>query len=159
MDKKENYNELIKTINKLYKSIDTLLMEDTLIKEDPILQNLTYNVFEKLHDMLDVITLKIRNIEKDGDRVFSFKATNLSYISILNFEGDVLRAYRASPDSYIIVDQFKKVLKTITLKELHFLIFMGGEVKDSTGKIWKPSNEHPSATTNQRIYDAFVGTS
>jgi len=76
-------------------------------------------------------------------------------LGILNFEGDVLVAYR-SVNLYVILDQWKEIVSIMLNSE--FESFLEGKITivDSHGKEWNYANEHENAKPSPEKLKEFM---
>ena len=76
-------------------------------------------------------------------------------IGLLNFEGDVLVAYR-SVNLYVILDQWKEIVAIML--DTEFDNFLEGKttITDSHGKTWNYANEHENAKPRPEKLKEFM---
>lgn len=81
--------------------------------------------------------------------------TRIDSIELLNFEGPVLKAYRAK-NNFIITDEWKNIISFFSREEM--LAFIRGEisVKDKSGRKWIYTNEDSGAKPNLPDLEKFI---
>jgi len=81
--------------------------------------------------------------------------TNKKYLGLLNFEGDVFRAYRESEDKYTIIDDDHEFI--LTTDENGVRDVLSGKILLTTsgGRTYKISEEHQNARPKQDAIDKF----
>jgi hypothetical protein len=78
-------------------------------------------------------------------------------LGLLNFEGDVLKAYYLpTSDSFLIVDDQGKYIKSLSKKELEKFFNGDIELTTSYGKTYNYANEHQNAKPKQEKIDEFI---
>jgi hypothetical protein len=79
-------------------------------------------------------------------------------LGLLNFEGNVLIAYRKN-DLYVILDQYKEVVFIASNSEFQDFIEGHLSIVDSKGKDWNFVNEHENAKPTMEKIKEFQGLS
>ncbi len=85
------------------------------------------------------------------------KNKNNKRLGLLNFEGDVLKAYHLpTNNTYLIVDDRGNFIQTLTKNKLQK--FFSGEIELTTsyGKTFNYANEHENAKPRQEQIDEFL---
>jgi hypothetical protein len=80
------------------------------------------------------------------------------YIGLLNFEGDVLRAYRTGIDTFVIVDEHHNFVNELTAEQVRE--FSRGErtITVANGRTWNYLNEHKNAKPDyDKLEDFLMG--
>jgi hypothetical protein len=88
----------------------------------------------------------------------NMKNRNNKSLGLLNFEGDVLKAYHLpKDDTFLIIDDHGEFIINLTKKEL--MNFFKGEIELTTsyGRTFNYLNEHQNAKPKQEQIDEFLG--
>jgi hypothetical protein len=79
-------------------------------------------------------------------------------LGLLNYEGDVLTAIRSNGgETFVITDQYKKVVDILERRELIDFIFLDRPIIDSAGKEWVYSKESNEAKPDKDKLIKFLG--
>ena len=81
--------------------------------------------------------------------------TSMNRISLINYEGDCLRAI-TNGSTILIKDQYGEELAQWTLKEFQKFISGELEIADSHGKSWNFKREHRDARPSDRQLEQFM---
>lgn len=81
--------------------------------------------------------------------------TPMNRISLINYEGDCLRAIKKG-STIVIKDQYGEELAQWTLEEFQKFISGGLEIADSRGKSWNFKSEHRDARPSDRQLEQFM---
>jgi len=79
------------------------------------------------------------------------------YLGLLNFEGDVFRAYKESEDKFVIIDDNHEVILTTDENGVHDVLSGKILLTTSGGRTYKISDEHENARPKQEAIDKFFG--
>ena len=79
------------------------------------------------------------------------------YLGLLNFEGDVFRAYKESEDKFVIIDDNHEVILTTDKNGVHDVLSGKILLTTSSGRTYKISDEHENARPKQEAIDKFFG--
>ena len=77
------------------------------------------------------------------------------YLGLLNFEGDVFRAYKESEDKFVIIDDNHEVILTTDENGVHDVLSGKILLTTSGGRTYKISDEHENARPKQVAIDKF----
>lgn len=85
------------------------------------------------------------------------KNKNNKRLGLLNFEGDVLKAYHLpTSNTYLIVDDHGNFIQTLTKKKLQKFFSGKIELTTSYGKTFNYAKEHENAKPRQEQIDEFL---
>ena len=81
------------------------------------------------------------------------------YLGLLNFEGDVLRAYKLGVSDYVIVDDYHEIIEFTNTKGVIFIMNGGKPLTTSYGRTYTIPNEHENARPSDEQLRSFLGLS
>lgn len=83
--------------------------------------------------------------------------SNQKYLGLLNFEGDIFRAYKESETKYVIVDDNREVI--LNTDSDGVLNILSGKIclTTSEGRTYNISLEHTEAKPKQKDVNGFLG--
>jgi hypothetical protein len=84
------------------------------------------------------------------------KTKKYQSISLLNSEGDILKAFK-TPAGFLIIDQHNEVLKCLNNKELEDYTRGKFPIIDSKGKSWDYGKEPGCMKPDLKKLDEFIG--
>ena len=83
---------------------------------------------------------------------------NKKYLGLLNFEGDVFRAYKENEDKFVIIDDNHEFILTTDKNGVRDVLSGKIILTTSSGRTYKISEEHQNARPRQEAIDNFLGT-
>jgi hypothetical protein len=81
------------------------------------------------------------------------------YLGLLNFEGDVFRAYKLSHSDYVIVDDHHEIIEMTNTKGIIYIMNGGKPLTTSYGRTYTIPNEHENARPSDKKLRSFLGLS
>lgn len=81
------------------------------------------------------------------------------YLGLLNYEGDVFRAYKIGISEYIIVDDHMEIIEFTNTKGIIFVMNGGKPLTTSYGRTYTIPNEHQNARPSDEQLRKFLGLS
>ena len=81
------------------------------------------------------------------------------HLGLLNFEGDVLRAYKLDKTEYVIVDDYHEIIEFTNTKGVIFIMNGGKSITTSYGRTYTIPNEHENARPSDEQLRSFLGLS
>ena len=82
-----------------------------------------------------------------------------TYLGLLNFEGDVLRAYKLGVSDYVIVDDYHEIIEFTNTKGIIYIMNGGKSLTTSYGRTYTIPNEHQNARPSEEQLRSFLGLS
>ena len=79
------------------------------------------------------------------------------YLGLLNFEGDVFRAYKLGVSDYVIVDDTHEIIEYTNTKGIIYIMNGGKPLTTSYGRTYTIPNEHQNARPNDEQLRKFLG--
>jgi hypothetical protein len=79
------------------------------------------------------------------------------YLGLLNFEGDVFRAYKLGVSDYVIVDDSHEIIESTNTKGIIFIMNGGKPLTTSYGRTYTIPNEHQNARPSDEQLRKFLG--
>ena len=81
------------------------------------------------------------------------------HLGLLNYEGDVFRAYKLGISEYVIVDDHMEIIEITNTKGIIFIMNGGKSLTTSYGKTYTIPNEHENARPTTEKLQKFLGVS
>ena len=81
------------------------------------------------------------------------------HLGLLNFEGDVFRAYKLDTSEYVIVDDHHEIIEMTNTKGLIYIMNGGKSLTTSYGRTYTIPNEHENARPSDEQLRSFLGLS
>jgi hypothetical protein len=81
------------------------------------------------------------------------------HLGLLNFEGDVFRAYKLGVSDYVIVDDWHEIIEFTNTKGIIYIMNGGKSLTTSYGKTYTIPNEHENARPSDEQLRSFLGLS
>ena len=97
---------------------------------------------------------ELNNLKRDNMYI---KQKHLPYLGLLNFEGDLFRAYDLLDGRFTIVNEKREeVVTTNAYGILDYMEGAGKPIVNYDGKVWIIQNEHPNAKPSQEKLYKFL---
>jgi len=81
------------------------------------------------------------------------------HLGLLNFEGDVFRAYKLGVSDYVIVDDYHEIIEFTNTKGIIYIMNGGKSLTTSYGRTYTIPNEHQNARPSEEQLRSFLGLS
>ena len=81
------------------------------------------------------------------------------HLGLLNFEGDVFRAYKLDTSEYVIVDDHYEIIEFTNTKGIIYIMNGGKTLTTSYGRTYTIPNEHENARPSDEQLRSFLGLS
>jgi hypothetical protein len=81
------------------------------------------------------------------------------HLGLLNYEGDVFRAYKVSVSDYVIVDDHMEIIEFANTKGIIYIMNGGKSLTTSYGRTYTIPNEHENARPSDEQLRSFLGLS
>ena len=81
------------------------------------------------------------------------------HLGLLNFEGDVFRAYKLDTSEYVIVDDWYEIIEYTNTKGIIYIMNGGKPLTTSYGRTYTIPNEHENARPSDEQLRSFLGLS
>lgn len=81
------------------------------------------------------------------------------HLGLLNFEGDVFRAYKLDTSEYVIVDDYHEIIEFTDTKGIVEIMVGGKPITTSYGRTYTVPNEHQNAKPSDEQLRKFLGLS
>jgi len=81
------------------------------------------------------------------------------HLGLLNFEGDVFRAYKLDTTEYVIVDDYHEIIEFTDTKGIVEIMVGGKPITTSYGRTYTVPNEHENARPSDEQLRSFLGLS
>lgn len=81
------------------------------------------------------------------------------HLGLLNFEGDVLRAYKLDTTEYVVVDDYHEIIEFTNTKGIVEIMVGGKPITTSYGRTYTVPNEHQNAKPSDEQLRKFLGLS
>jgi hypothetical protein len=79
------------------------------------------------------------------------------HLGLLNYEGDVFRAYKVSVSDYIIVDDHMEIIEFANTKGIIYIMNGGKSLTTSYGRTYTIPNEHENTRPSDEQLRKFLG--